>query len=188
MLRPVVIDACCVLNLLATRREIELVAGAGLTLIMSEKAHAEALFLSTPPDDEGVRIREPASTSRLRDAGSLSTHAIDSDALLDAFVECARLLRDADASCVALAVVLGLPLVTDDRKEQRIARGIFPQIEVISTLDVLHEAIRALALPTPDVLQIAADLRWRGNFAPPRKDPRADWYSDLLRQAGVPFP
>lgn len=188
MRRTVVIDACCALNLVATRREIEIVTGANLILVMSEMAHGEALFMSTPPDDEGFRTREAASTDSLRRAGMLNTRALDSDALVDAFVECATFIRDADASCVALAGVLELPLVTDDRKEQALARRIFPTIEIISTLDILHEALNALDFPEPDVLRIATDLRWRGNFAPPRKDPWSEWYSDILRRAGVSFP
>ena len=188
MRRFAVIDACCALNLLATKREAEIVAGAGLDLVMSELVHGETLFLSTPPDEEGVRTREPASTDRLRQAGRLTTRAHDGDEVVDTFVECARYLRDPDASCVALAVVFKLPLVTDDGKERRIARGLFPQIEIVSTLDILQEALSTLALPESDVLRIASDLRWRGNFAPPKKDPRSEWYSDLLRRAGVPFP
>ena len=188
MRRLAVIDACCVLNLIATRLEVDIVAAVGLDLVMSELANGEALFMSAPPDIDGIRTREPASTDRLRQAGRLTTRAHDGDEVVDTFVECARYLRDPDASCVALAVVFKLPLVTDDGKERRIARGLFPQIEIVSTLDILQEALSTLALPESDALRIASDLRWRGNFAPPKKDPRSEWYSDLLRRAGVPFP
>ena len=185
MTRSLVIDACCTLNLLATRLELEIASACKLELVISDRAHAEALFLHAPPDAEGVRTKEPASTERLRDAGLLRIRAIDSDLLIDAFVECAAQLRDEDASCVALAGVLRLPLMTDDAKEQRVARKVFPQIEIVSTLAVLHEAVRALALSEDAVLRLVFDLRWRGNFAPPRRDPLASWYADLLRKADM---
>jgi hypothetical protein len=186
MTRPLVIDACCTLNLLATRLEIEIVSACELELIISDRAHAEALFLHTPPDDDGVRTKEVASTERLRAAGLLRIRAIDSDPLIDAFVACAAQLRDEDASCVALAGVLGLPLMTDDGKEQRVARKVFPRIEIVSTLAVLHEAVRVLPLAEDAVLRLTSDLRWRGNFAPPRKDPLSSWYADLLAKADLP--
>jgi hypothetical protein len=186
MARSLVIDACCTLNVLATRLEIEIVQACDLQLMISDRAHGEALFLHTPPDDDGVRTRQPASTERLRAAGRLEIRALDSDLLLDAFVECAAQLRDADASCVALAGILGLPLMTDDGKEQRVARASFPKIEVVSTLAVLRDAVRRLGLAEDDQLRLAADLRWRGNFAPPRRDPLSSWYADLLRKAGLP--
>lgn len=111
---------------------------------------------------------------------------LDTLALVDAFVECAAQLRDEDASCVALAGVLGLPLMTDDGKERRVARARFPRIELVSTLSVLHAAAGALRLSQNELLRVAANLRWGGNFAPPRQDPLSSWYGDLLREAGVP--
>lgn len=187
MPRTFVIDACCTLNLLATGCELDLVRACDVELIISARAHAEALFLHAPPDAGGMRSRQPASTERLRAAGRLQLRSLDTEPLIAAFVACAAQLRDEDASCVALAGALGLPLLTDDGKERRIARAQFPRIELVSTLSVLDEAMRALALPEHELFGLVADLRWRGNFAPPRKDPLSPWYADLLRRAGVPW-
>jgi hypothetical protein len=181
--RSLVIDACCTLNLLATRREVELARACDLELIISDRAHREALFLHAPPDEDGVRTRVPASTERLRAAGLLQLRALDSPLLLGAFVKCAARLRDEDASCVALAGVLGLPLLTDDAKERRVALELFPELELVSTLSVLHDAVRGW--PDDELLRLAADLRWGGNFAPPRRDPLSSWYAALLERAGV---
>lgn len=186
MTRSFAIDACCTLNLLATRLEVAIVQACDLQLLISDRAHDEALFLHTHPDADGVRTKEPASTERLRTAGRMDIRPLDTDPLRDAFIECAAQLRDEDASCVALAGVLGLPLMTDDGKEQRVAREIFPKIEIVSTLAVLHDAMRQLGLAEEDLLRVVVDLRWGGNFAPPRKDPLSSWYADLLRKAGVP--
>jgi len=186
MTRTLVIDACCTLNVLATRLDLEIVQACDLNFLISDRADGEALFLHTAPDGDGVRTKEPASTERLRDAGRLEIRSLDTPALQDAFVECAAQLRDEDASCVALAGVLGRPLMTDDGKERRVAKAIFPTIELVSTLSVLNDAEKALSLSEAALLRAATDLRWRGNFAPPRKDPLATWYANLLRRAGVP--
>ena len=186
MKRALVIDACCTLNVLATQIEIDIVRAGDLTLIISDRAHGETLFLHSPPDEEGFRLKRPASTAHLRAAGHLEIRELDTPALVDAFVECAAQLRDADASCVALAGVLDLPLMTDDGKEKRVARAAFPKIEIVSTLSILHDAARMLNLSEDDLLRLATNLRWGGNFAPPRRDPLSSWYADLLRKAGVP--
>lgn len=186
MTRPLVIDACCTLNVLATRLDVEIVEACDLSFLISDRAHGEALFLHSAPDEEGVRAKESASTQRLQDAGRFEIRRLDTAALQDAFVECAAQLRDEDASCVALAGVLGLPLMTDDGKERRVAIAIFPTIELVSTLSVLNDAVKALSLSEEAQLRVVTDLRWRGNFAPPRRDPLATWYADLLRKAGVP--
>jgi hypothetical protein len=177
----VVIDACCTLNLLATRREVEVVKALGLHLLDTPQVSVEALTLWTPPDADGLRSKESTSTEPLRQAGHLETRRLEGDALVDAFIAAAARIKDTDASCIALAGVLKLPLMTDDRKERNVARDLFPTIEIVSTLDVLAEAEKALGWSAEELAMVACDLRWRGNFAPPRMDPRAGWYESLLR-------
>jgi predicted nucleic acid-binding protein len=179
MTRQLVIDACCTLNLLATRKEIEIAEALHLLLLDTPQVSAEPLTLWTPPDADGQRTKEPTSTAPLRRAGHLETRPLEGDALVDAFVAAAALIKDTDASCIALAGVLKLPLLTDDRKERRIARELFPAIEIVSTLDVIADAERALRWSAADLVRVAEDLRWRGNFAPPRNDSRSSWYEAL---------
>jgi predicted nucleic acid-binding protein len=121
----------------------------------------------------------------LRVPGLLVTRSFDTDALVDAFALAGERISATDASCVAFAGRLRLPLVTDDRKQRRVASELFPGIELISTLDLLHDAAQALGWSDDEIASVAADLRWRGNFAPPRQDPRSNWYAALLQRADV---
>lgn len=179
-IREVVIDACCTLNLLATRRELEIVRALELRLLDTPQVSGEPMFLWSPPNEEGERTREPVSTSALRSNGYLSTRLLDTDAFLDAFVAAATRIKDTDASCIALAGTLNVPLMSDDRKERRIAKDLFPQIELVSTLDVLHDASRMLRWDTQELMRTAISLKWCGNFLPPKSDPRATWYASLI--------
>lgn len=186
--KPVVIDACCTLNLLATGREVEIAQSLRLLLLETPQVSREPLFLSTAPDEEGARGKEPTSTAALRVAGCLETRVLETEALIDAFVACAERIKDTDASCIALAGVLKIPLITDDRKERRVATDIFPSIELVSTLDLVHDAAASLRWNAGELVRVASNLRWRGNFSPPKRDPRADWYLALLERAGVAAP
>lgn len=176
------IDACCLINLLATGRETELTQALGWTWLMSAHTRAETLFLQTPPDEDGRRARVPADARGLGAAGLLSVRDLDAE-WLGAFVRCAEHLPDADASAVALAGALGLPLATDDPKERRVALELFPGLELHSTLGLLRRATAALGLDEATLVRLALDLRWRGNFLPPRRDPERAWYEALLAQA-----
>lgn len=179
-IREVVMDTCCTLNLLATGREVEIVGALDCRLLHTPQVSGEPMLLWTAPDQDGERLRHPVTTEALRRAGYLATRPLDTDALADAFVAAAAHIEDADASCIAVAGTLGLPLVSDDRKERRIAAELFPSIELISTLDLIHEASRRLGWSEQELVGVASALRWGGNFAPPRKDPRAAWYASLL--------
>jgi hypothetical protein len=183
--RLVVIDACCTLNLLATGREIDLVDALGLLLLETTQVSREPMSLSTPPDEDGLRRKEPASPAALRAAGCLETRSLDTEALIDAFVACAARIKDTDASCIALAGVLEIPLITDDRKERRVAKDLFPRLDLVSTLDLVHDAAAALRWSDGELGRVASSLFWRGNFAPPKRDPRGEWYLTLLERAGL---
>ena len=166
----VVADACATLNLLATRNEVVLLQALGWCLLEPLQVQGQARYLSSPPDEEGRRSREPVSFDALNEARLLETVELVSDTEVDAFVEAAAHIDDADAACIALAGVRKLPLLTDDKKERRIARELFPEIALVSTLDLVHDGSTALGWTEEKLKQLVYSLRWRGNFAPPRGD------------------
>ncbi len=178
---PAVADACCTLNLLATGREQEILEALGMTIIVPERVRAEIRFLWTAPDENNVRHRVPVDIESLLTSGLFEIMQLANDQYVDAFVEAAALITDSDASCIALAGVSGSPLISDDGKERRIARSLFPNIRLISTLELLNNASTALSWDQNTLVEVATSLRWRGNFAAPRKDPLAQWYTNLLR-------
>ena len=182
--RPLVVDTSSLINLLATGREVEITAGLDWRLHVSDQTQKEARFLSAAPEDDGTRSRVPADLGPLNASGGLAVHVLGDD-WLDAFVRCAEYLPDEDASAVALAGHLGVPLATDDPKEMRIGQSVFSGMAVVTTLEWLHEAASLLRWSDQTLLSIARDLRWRGNFLPPRKHQHRQWYLDLLARAGV---
>ena len=160
--RELVIDASCLLSLLATGRAVDIVGALGVRLLVTPHVAREPLFLWSPPNEEGERSKVAVSTEALRAAGHIVTRPLDTDALVDAFVAAAARINDADASCIALAGVLRCPLITDDRKVRRVATEMFPGIELVSTLDLTHEASRRLGWSEQGLARIAVDLGWRG--------------------------
>jgi len=174
------IDACCLLNLLATEREIEIAEALGLVLVTTPKARAEVQYLAGPRDEDGEPTRLPVDTSALERAGRLAVQALP-PASLGYFEKAAERLRDADASVVALAVARGAPLATDDAKVRRNVPLIFPALTLRSTLGLVRGAADAAGW-APDLRRaVAQGLLLRGNFLPPKKDPDRDWFAALLR-------
>jgi hypothetical protein len=179
----IVVDACTLLNVLATTRETEVASVLGLRFVIGERAHDEVKTLRSLPDENGLRAVVTADTSRLRAAGLLRLTTVKAIGGTDAFVNCAAHLRDEDAEAVALAVTLALPLATDDGRERKIARQLYPPIELRSTLSLVRAFANHQALDDIAVQALATDLRWRGNFLPPRNDPDAAWFAGTLGSA-----
>jgi len=175
----VVSDACCVINLLATRRAAEIIDALGWTLIMSNSTRLETKYLDELPDEQGRRERVPIDTAELEAAAQIRVVPVDGT-WTDAFVACAEHLTDADASAVALAGTLGTPLLSDDPKVRRVARELFESIDLRSTLGVLRDATARMRLASHDLKRVARDLRWRGRFLPPNGDRDREWFRALL--------
>lgn len=179
----IVVDACTLLNILATTRETEIVSALSLRLVVGERVHGEVKTLRTLPDDEGERGVVAADTARLSDAGLLRRTTIEADGAIETFVACASHLRDEDAEAVALAVTLGLPLATDDGRERKVTQRQYPQVELRSTLGLLRAYANHVGLDEAAAGRLAFNLRWRGNFLPPRADPDAAWFAAALEKA-----
>lgn len=177
----VVIDACGLLNLLATGHELEIVEALDWHLIIPEKVLEEVKYLRTPPDKKGLRGQVPVDLGALRGSGRLKARELDHK-WIDDFVACAEQLADNDAACAALAGFTGLPLVTDDPKVKRVTRERYASVRLISTLEFVVEAVRKLGL---DEGEVAYNLRWRGNFLPPRRDERAGWFEGALKRSSA---
>lgn len=182
--KHLVADACTTLNLLATQHEVALLQALDWSLLAPTQVHGQTRYLSSPPDEDGHRARVPASLQALNEAGLLEIVELVGDTELGTFVEAAARIDDADAACIALAGVRNVPLLTDDKKERRIARDLFPELTLVSTLDLLHDGAVALGWADEKVVEVALSLRWRGDFVPPRGDPRAAWYAELLETVG----
>lgn len=181
--RVYVMDACSLLNLLATGREVELATALGALLVSSAKARAETQFLCGPPDpedEEGHPTKVPVNLEPLIRAGRLEVRVLG-DESADVLADCAQYLRDADASAVALASTLGAPLVSDDGKVQKVARRLYPDLAVVSTLQLVREAAERAKIMGRELVTLAQNLHDRGNFDPPRRDPEREWFENLLR-------
>lgn len=178
-----VIDSSVAINLLASRCAIEIATALDLMLIDTPALATEVNFIDSPPDDAGERERSPASTAAWRAAGILETRDVTAPAYADAIERAAARIGEKDASGIALAGVEGWPLVVDDRKAQRVACTLFPGIELVTTLDVLADAADVLAWDDEQLVQLAFDVRWGGNFLPPRGHAMAAWFQDLIERA-----
>lgn len=177
-----VLDSCVLLNLLATGQAERLLGSLSnaCDFMAAEPVFAEIRCLDTAPDAEGARRKEPISLRPLVDSGEVALVSVG-EIPVEAFVRCAETLTDCDAACVALAGVRGAALVTDDLKARRVAQGLFPRVALVSTLGLLRRSTTALGLPDSELRGLAFNLRWRGNFLPPRSDPARSWYDELLR-------
>ncbi|RMH19838.1 MAG: hypothetical protein D6696_09695, partial [Acidobacteria bacterium] len=162
MAREIVVDASCLLNLVATGRAVELLEGLDAVLVVPPQVTAEPLYLSSDDPQERFR-RQPIDLRELEAAGRLRIEPIARESL-DVLVRCAEHLHDADAAALTLAVTHRLPLATDDGRQRQVARQLFPEVELLTTSEILAQAIEPLALDQAALHAIAAAICRRANY------------------------
>ena len=176
-------DACVLLNLLATGRAGDLLRALDTSLIATPMAAAEIKYLAGPLDEEGRPTRQAVDLAVLASAGLCDVKQVPRSAL-DLYVRCSTELQDADASSIALAVGFGVPLATDDGIERKVASREAPELKVVSTLALVRSGTSAMGIDHNHLVELARNLRTRGNFLAPRQDPDREWYQRLLSLAG----
>lgn len=178
-LRDVVADASALINLFASGREEDLLRGAGRRLLLADVTADEACFTLGPPDADGNDTRVPIDLAGLERAGLATVRPLPAESSRH-LVAAAEQLSDRDARPVALAVGLGVALWSDDAKQVRVARSLLPEIEIVSTLSIVKLAVDSLSLTRAEISTMAEQIRTRGRFLPPRRDPNADWFRQAL--------
>lgn len=177
--RDIVTDACSMLNLLATGRSVEIIRAVGIRLLIVDRAADEVRYLVGPCDSQGNCPEIPVDLSLLLHPNLLrilAAREISADNLVDV----AARLTDVDAFGVALARQLGHPLMSDDAKIRRVFGELCPNIELLSTLQIVRRAITLLRYPEPAIRDVLRGMRHAANFEPPRRDPERDWFKSYL--------
>jgi hypothetical protein len=177
----ILLDACCLLNLYATRRLDEILLAVQGRFAAAERVAAEALYTRRGGDGEDADEKDAVDIGPLVARGLLEVLAVETPAEAASYVSFAAELDDGEAMTCALALHRGAIVATDDRKALRILAAQAPPISVRSTAQLLKEWADS-GIPAPIELRTAlTDVRQRARFAPGRHDPLHSWWEAALR-------
>jgi predicted nucleic acid-binding protein len=170
----IVLDACVVINLWASRRFDEVLAVSCFRAVIAVQAAAEAVWI----EDEAGR-REQIPIDDLAASGRIEIWTpIDDE--LEILLELAASLGDGEAGSLAVAHGRRLPVATDDRPARRAARGLSPQVTLRSTSQLMR-AWATERSPT-EVAEVLGRIEIGARFQPPPRDPNAPWWTTSRRR------
>jgi predicted nucleic acid-binding protein len=173
---PVVLDACVLLNLLATERTDEIIEALSVRCIVSSAVCSEALYLRSDDPPSGKR---PVSLEPLVSRGSLQVRHLQNEAEEAWYVRYSGDLDDGEAMSLAIAHACQYRLATDDRKARRVAAA--AGVQLMSTAQILKSWAECRDV-SPAVLQTALRLiEAAARFRPGDRDPLANWWSESRR-------
>jgi hypothetical protein len=174
---PIVLDACVILNLVASRQIDPILRSLDCEFIVPELVlEREVLWVGTGNAADPDSDYEPVDLSELIDGGIVSVSPL-LEGEDETFIEYATQLDDGEAACGAIGLTRNYRVATDDRKARTVFSQSQPPIRLLRTSDLVHAWSR-FSPCTPTLLQASLrEIEARARFRPPNDDPLYGWWT-----------
>jgi hypothetical protein len=171
---PLLLDACVVLSLYASRRMEEILSANEGPFLVAEAVLREALYVHV--NIGGVREKEPIVLEPLLTAGIVAVVEPESEDELLTFFDLALQLDDGEAMSGAIALHRGYRIATDDGKMIRLLGQRLP---IVGTLDLVWAWVEAEAVAPQPVREALIGIAERG-YVPGRTHPHRSWWDRMF--------
>lgn len=175
------LDACCLLNLCATRRLEDILQALPFRAAATDRAAAEVRYLRRGGSGADADERDLVDLQPLLAAGLLTILHLETEQEAARFVQLAAELDDGEAMTFALAIERGLTVATDDRKALRLLARVAPHLQAHTTAGLLQRWAALRQVSPSEQRQTLLDVQERARFAPNRDDPLQEWWETAVR-------
>ena len=169
------LDACCVINLLASGCEIAILAALPHRCGVVGRVLREEVLRVGDREADGDRSLQP-----LADQGLLEVLELDGEEEEGTFITLAMNLDDGEAATGALAFHRSAILATDDAKAIRILTAAPYHLEIVGTPWLLERWSHSGVGPS-DVRETLLRMQETGRFLPPKRDPLREWWMEMAK-------
>lgn len=174
------LDACCLINLVATDQIQKILWALPYDCATSRLVvTTEVISVSRSVATSTAMERETLAPSYLENLEALRILDFSSEEDLAGFIQFAAEIDDGEASVCALAVAHGGAVATDDRKTLRLLERKHPQVAVVQTPELLYEWAELEGLRDQEIGKVLRSVYQGGRFYPRRDAPRFDWWERL---------
>ena len=177
------IDACCLIDLLASGRAEAILRATGHTWHLPTSVQAEVQYVRQhDPDNPGGYKNVPADLTPLVKSGVLTPCQPDDPQEQAHYVHYATLFRsDGEAMCLALGECRGWTVATDDRRAINVAQQ--AGLTVISCPELVKEWADATRPDSTSLVQVLTEIQTLAQFRPNPSMPEYQWWVDELAKA-----
>jgi len=179
---PIILDACCLLNLYASGRLKEIVESLPEPVVVSDYiVQREALFVTFKEFEQDEEQKRPVDLNPLVSAGLIKVMSINSEEERGTFIDLAAELDDGEAITVSLAEHRGCCVATDDRKALRVIAG-RSSIQTISTLELVKRWAELRNVSRMEIKSVLS-LIWTGaSYYPGERELLYPWWQDMMSE------
>jgi hypothetical protein len=177
--RPQILDACVLINLLASGETEGILRAAARDSLICTVVASESIYLR--PDDPKTPL-EPIDLNPLIDSGLLTVCHVEGDDEAELYVDYSGALDDGEAMSLAIALSRGFVLATDERKARRLfleATG--DQARLVSTSELIRQWADTERVAAERLKAALLEIEKRARYRPPVAGDNYDWWSDASK-------
>ncbi len=168
----IILDACCIINLYASRQ-------FGHILEAIPASVAVATYYGGPAEDV-MQKEEQIDLLPYIDRGLLLPVSPESEAENVTYVNFAASLDDGEAITGAIAVHRNWAIGSDDRRAISLFAKEAPQLQRISTLELMKHWVDSTGLPADVVRSALRNVRFRAKYEPHSRHPLYHWWRTYM--------
>ena len=174
----IILDACCVMNLYASGQMAEVIASIiELVAVTVYVKNIEALFIYKQSSPDTLPAKVSVDLQPLIDQGLLQTVDLETDAEKISFINLtASRMDDGEAMTGAIALHRHWAIATDDRQCRTVFRREAPQIQLISTAELVKHWVDTIKPEACVVCQVLKNIEAGANYLVGVKDPLYNWW------------
>lgn len=179
------LDACCLINLHASGRLAEIAQVLPTPVVVSEIVwEQEVPTLRQVDEVTGKPAEKAVADDIIRIISFDIIRIISFDAAeAEAFVDfAAELGDDGEAATCSIAFRRGWAIATDDRAAVRFIRRESPQLQIVSSLDLIKHWADDEEQPVEAVREALIKVRDIGRYVPGRSHPLWNWWEAMMQQ------
>lgn len=175
----VLLDACCVVNLYASRHLHDILRAVPAHVAVTQVVYERELVTLRGLEDEEAGA-SPFETAIAE--GLLRIVDFESEAETDTFVNNVAVLGDdGESATCAIAVHRRWAIATDDKRAISFARQEAPTLQVVSTLEVVKHWSERAGLDAAALREALTAIRVVGRYVPHRGHPLRAWWEAASR-------
>ena len=179
--QPAVVDACCLIDLLASRQAEAILRATGHAWHVPSSVQAEVQYVRQhDPDNPGSYRNVPVDFTPFVGSGVLTPCQPDDPQEQARYVQYATLFRsDGEAMCLALAECRGWTVATDDRRAILVAQQ--AGLTVVSCPELVKVWADATRPDATSLVQVLTDIQSFAQFRPNQTMKEASWWMSRVK-------
>jgi len=174
-----ILDACCVLNFLASDQLTSIMTSIPQTIVIAEYVYTEEIL---PVQAKLFSNRDQASVLQTHiNASSLNITSLNSAVEESMLVNLAVEMDDGEAHTCAIALCRNWDIASDDHKVLTVLKRVAPHIRMITTPELLRQWANVTSIDANQLCTVLKNIQTRANYWPGPKHPLYAWWQTNIQ-------